>query len=397
MEGASTITIGGIALADLYKNQADDDVFDTSLVVGVGNDNYRISAPLTVEGPIRVTTAGGFYQIAGPTFAPPAFVQLTGIQSTAVAGAPATGAASANTGQAITLLGNGFTGGTLVQFDAQDDQGVNGTLTRTGTVNATGTQLTVIVPELARTGNVHVVGDPTTFALQIVPTLRSISGNITAGSTVVLEGTGLIEGGLTILIDGQTVTTKDVRNILDSDTLGFPNSVLDQQIVTLTVPVGVSAGVIQVITNGGSFRMRPAAVTATSTASFAAEIGDTLATAQALAVANNNQLTVSGAGLNISAALDVDLFSFTANAGDILNIEVLRTTGYGVLRLFNAAGTQLFLDSTISGPNNDAVMRNFIVPATGTYYLGISGYANTSYDPNVSNSGNNASYQVSTR
>jgi hypothetical protein len=237
---------------------------------------------------------------------------------------------------------------------------------------------------------VRVVGDSTTVALQIVPTLRSVSGSITPGSTVVLEGTGLIEGGLTITIDGQTVVTKDVRNILDNDTLGFPNSVLDQQIVTLTVPAGVSAGVIQVLTGGGSFRMKPGGSTTTTTVSFAAEIGDTLATAQALAVANNNQLTVNGAGLNINTALDVDMYSFTANAGDVLNIEAVRLGGFQVIRLFNAAGTQLFVDSSISGPNSDAVMRNFIVLATGTYYLGISGYNNNTYDPNVAGSGNNS-------
>jgi hypothetical protein len=150
--------------------------------------------------------------------------------------------------------------------------------------------------------------------------------------------------------------------------------------------------VIQVITNGGSFRIRAASATTASTASFATEVGDTLATAQALAVVNNNQLTVNGAGLNINAVLDVDMFSFTANAGDVLNIEVVRTTGFNVLRLFNAAGVQLAQDASLSGPNNDAVLRNFIVPVTGTYYLGVSGYANTTYDPTVANSGNNASY-----
>ncbi|MEQ1563152.1 MAG: hypothetical protein ABL935_07115, partial [Nitrospiraceae bacterium] len=137
MEGASTITIGGIALVDQYKNQSDDDVFDTGSVLGAGNDSYRLVAPLTVEGPIRITTAGGSYQFAGPVFGLPAFVELTGIVSAATSGAPTNaGVASANTGQTIVLTGNGFTSATLVQFDAQDDQGVNGTLTRTGTANA---------------------------------------------------------------------------------------------------------------------------------------------------------------------------------------------------------------------------------------------------------------------
>ena len=65
MEGASTITIGGVALADGYSNLADADVF------GVQNSVYRVVSPLTVEGPIRVSTAGGFDEIAGPSFGAP--------------------------------------------------------------------------------------------------------------------------------------------------------------------------------------------------------------------------------------------------------------------------------------------------------------------------------------
>jgi hypothetical protein len=170
MEGASTVTIGGVALLDAFTNQSDTDVS------GTRNGIYQLVAPLTVEGPIRVTTAGGFDQIPGPTFTAPAFVELTGLSALAPQGVTTNGAqASANTGQAIVLTGNGFTDSTLVQFDAQDDTGFNGTLTRTGTANAAGTQMTVIVPALARTGNVRVIGDnDTAIPLQIVPTLRSI-------------------------------------------------------------------------------------------------------------------------------------------------------------------------------------------------------------------------------
>ncbi|MEQ1563229.1 MAG: PPC domain-containing protein, partial [Nitrospiraceae bacterium] len=283
--------------------------------------------------------------------------------------------------------GNGFTSATLVQFDAQDDQGVNGTLTRTGTANATGTQLTVLVPELARTGTVRVVGSPTTLALQIVPTLRAVSGAITPGAQVMLEGTGLVEGSLTITIDGQLVTTKDVRNIVDNDTLGFPNGFLDQQLVQLTVPAGVSAGVIQVITTGGSARIRPVApVTLAPTLTLAIEVGDTLATAQGLTVNQNSQLTVNGSGLNINVNLDVDLFSFTGTAGDVLTVDVTRLTGTQRLRLFNAAGVELAADS-FSGPNSSPRLTNIILPASGIYYVGVSGSNNTAYDPTVVSSG----------
>ena len=77
MEAASTLTIGGVPFMDQYTNLADFDVF------GARNDTYRLIAPLTTEGPITVTTAGGSFTFPGPTFAPPAFVQVTGLQATA--------------------------------------------------------------------------------------------------------------------------------------------------------------------------------------------------------------------------------------------------------------------------------------------------------------------------
>jgi hypothetical protein len=382
MEGASTITIGGVARLDQFTNQSDTDV------TGTRNSSYQFVAPLTVEGPIRVTTAGGFHQIAGPTFTAPAFVELTGLTALAPQGAVANGAqASANTGQAIVLTGRGFTTSTLVQFDAQDDTGTAGTLTRTGTPNAAGTQLTVIVPALAKTGTVRVVGDTdTALALQIVPTLRSLGGTIVAGTQLILEGTGLIEGNLTITIDGRVVGTQDVRTILDNDTFGFPNGFLDQQLVQLTVPNLVTAGVVQVTTAGGSFTLRPATTVSQSGLVLATEVGDTLATAQALTVATNSQLAVTGAGLNINVNLDVDLFSVTANAGDVLTVDVTRLTGTQRLRVFNAAGVELAADS-FSGPNSSPQIRNLMVPVAGTYYLGVSGSNNTAYDPTVAGSG----------
>ena len=132
-----------------------------------------------------------------------------------------------------------------MQFAAQDDAGVSGVLTRSGTANANGTQLTVVVPALARTGLVRVVGDAdTALALQIVPTLRAVGGALTAGSTLVLEGSGLTQGDLTLTIDGVAIAAPEVRTIGDRGQ--------DQQVIVLTVPAGVSAGIVRVTTDGGT-------------------------------------------------------------------------------------------------------------------------------------------------
>ena len=95
---------------------------------------------------------------------------------------------------------------------------MEGLLHRTGTASNNGTRLTVQVPALAQTGEVRVIGSDTVLSLQIVPTLRSVGGTIATGNQIVLEGTGLTEGDLTVLIDGEAAFGLDVQTTADSTT-----------------------------------------------------------------------------------------------------------------------------------------------------------------------------------
>ena len=135
------------------------------------------------------------------------------------------------------LQGQGFTSQTLVQFAGLDDSGVAGTITRTGSASGDGKTLTIDVPALARTGLVHVLGAAASFQLQVVPTLRSIGGAVTAGNTIELEGTGLVNSELQIQIDGHSVGSFTVRTLVGCD---IGQSLDTQQLLTLTVPAGVA-------------------------------------------------------------------------------------------------------------------------------------------------------------
>ena len=395
MERASTITVGGIVIDDVTRTSPFDDV------TGTRNSSYAIRLPFAVEGPVRVETAGGFDEIAGPSFALPNFVEFDQLLATASAGLPAnSGTPSANTGQTITLVGRGFTSSTLVQFDGSDDAGADGLLTRTGTPSSGGTRLTVTVPALAKTGEVRVLGDrnSTVAQLQIVPILRAVGGDVTSGNTVLLEGTGLVENDLTLSIDGQNVATPDVETIFDRSR--------DQQVIVLTVPGGVSDGEINVTTSGGSYTLATAItlnaladVVTGETAGGAGDItGNTLGTALAVNLPSRSSVTIDPF---INTALDVDLYQFSFNAGDLLQIDVQGTgagtgnLGDSYLRVFDSAGNALAADDS-SGPSSDSRLK-FRVPTDGTYYLGVSGDANRTYDPNVSGSGTNGatgSYQL---
>src|SRR6185312_8421329 len=138
--------------------------------------------------------------------------------------------------------GQAFTGSTLVQFSAEDQSGTHGTVTRTGTPSGDGRSLTIAVPELARTGNVTVLGSNASFALQVVPLVRSVGGTVAAGNTIELETTGVTKGELSVKIDGQTATVVSVRDTVDINTGGITPAITGQQLVTVTVPSGVSAG-----------------------------------------------------------------------------------------------------------------------------------------------------------
>ena len=221
------------------------------------NSTYGdLVAPLGVEGPITVTTAGGSFTLPRPADPAPAFVDLTGVQATAAAGladrrddAVGERRAGDHAGRPRRSPRRPSCSSTRPTIAAR-----RACWRGPGTVvaNTNGTQLQVTVPLQARTGQVRVVGSAAAFPLQVVPVLRSVGGAAgTAGTRVVLEGTGLVEGGLTVSIDGKAAATPDVIAAFGGG--------IDQQVADLTVPAGVSAGVVTVTTAGGSFTLRPAA------------------------------------------------------------------------------------------------------------------------------------------
>ncbi|WP_404710694.1 Ig-like domain-containing protein [Sphingomonas sp. MMS24-J13] len=381
MAGASTITVGGVAIPELYGNQSNNQVS------GNANSDYRVTTGLTLEGPVRITTDGGYAEVSGPVFGAQPPVLFGGIQASAAAGAAADGAqASANAGQAITLVGQGFTSNTLVQFSATDDAGVSGVLTRTGQVGNNGTTLTVIVPALAKTGLVHVLGSDSAYNLQVVPLLRGVGGTIAAGNVIELEGTGLNPAELQIKIDGIAVGAFGVKTLFDNTDNSIGSSYLDQQILTVTVPTGVGAGAVTISTKGGSAAIKTgvgasAVLTALNPAS---DVGDTIATATALAIGLNQKQTVSASvGDGTQGALDIDLYKVVLGAGDQLNLT-LNSSNYSHLRIFDAAGTELSSQYFSYG---DTSSHLWSAPAAGTYYLGVSGYYNFGYDPTKAGTG----------
>jgi hypothetical protein len=85
-----------------------------------------------------------------------------------------------------------------------------------------------------------------------------------------------------------------------------------------------------------------------------------------------------------AGSADVDMWSFQATAGSSVTASTSLPGGGApmdtYMRLFDANGNQLAANDDGNG-NLYSLISNYVFAATGTYYLGISGYPNYSYNP----------------
>lgn len=90
---------------------------------------------------------------------------------------------------------------------------------------------------------------------------------------------------------------------------------------------------------------------------------------------------------------DVDIYNVSVIGGAVIDARTSLPSG-GVsmdtyMRFFNAAGTQVAFNDDCGGTLYSCV--TYQAPTTGTYYIGISGFPNSAYNPDVAGSGVNGS------
>ncbi|MCA9144379.1 MAG: tandem-95 repeat protein [Planctomycetales bacterium] len=121
---------------------------------------------------------------------------------------------------------------------------------------------------------------------------------------------------------------------------------------------------------------------------------------------NSPSFLVSGAiGDNqrhpVQKGLDVDLYRIQLFRGETISIDIdaeeIGSELDSMLRVFDAFGNQLAFDNATIAPSETS-RRNFrdpflsfTAPSSGTYFVGVSGQGNNSYDPNLEGSGVNSS------
>jgi hypothetical protein len=89
--------------------------------------------------------------------------------------------------------------------------------------------------------------------------------------------------------------------------------------------------------------------------------------------------------VRLDTPTDVDIARFEARAGQRVDFRQTRFANLR-LRLFDAAGRELAAATTSAFVQDDSLpdydlALDYTFPRTGTYYLGVSAAANTSYDP----------------
>lgn len=118
--------------------------------------------------------------------------------------------------------------------------------------------------------------------------------------------------------------------------------------------------------------------------------GNTMATAVDVGhdIGESELVTVNQfiGGLGEMGADDVDMFTFTAFLGTQFYFQTGAWGSYFTpdtyLRLFDDDGTVLAFDDD-GGVGTFSQIDDFVAPYTGRYYLGVSGYPNTTYDPST--------------
>ncbi|MCK4685959.1 MAG: PPC domain-containing protein, partial [Pirellulales bacterium] len=125
------------------------------------------------------------------------------------------------------------------------------------------------------------------------------------------------------------------------------------------------------------------------------EPNDSLSSATSVALSEGEGQFSGFIGDGDNQSADVDLYSLSLGAGDTLTVDIdarslsSRSNLDSYLRLFDGDGRQLARNDDANGSLDSFL--TYGVQADGTYFIGISAYGNSSYDPTVPGTGRNAS------
>ena len=237
---------------------------------------------------------------------------------------------------------------------------------------------------------IDVSPDPRTTSVSaiVVQFSRAVNGLDTADFSLTRDGTAVSLAGASV------TTTDNIRWTLAG--LDAATATAGGYVLTLDAS---GSGIVAV--DGGAARVTSASDTWTTQAATLVDAGDTLAKAAVLGITSGDVRLSGRIGDGSFGAKDVDLYKVTLAAGQTITIDIdARTLSGGstldsFVRLFNASGKQVAANDD-DGSSYDSLLA-FRAKTAGTYYVGISGYGNSGYNPTRAGSGRAGStgvYQV---
>jgi subtilisin family serine protease/subtilisin-like proprotein convertase family protein len=133
--------------------------------------------------------------------------------------------------------------------------------------------------------------------------------------------------------------------------------------------------------------------------SIGGEPNDSILQSTALNFNGSGTATIVGAtiGDGVHSNLDVDIYRLTVPIGGLITAQIdakslpSPSSLDSYLRLFDAGGNEITANDQFN--NTDSFIQ-FFVTTGGVYYLGVSGFPNTSYNPNLGGSGTSQSTGV---
>jgi len=309
------------------SNSTGPDVFgrNDSVLGSLPNGYVRLTIPLSAGafGAISVSTAGG--TSAAYT------VSLASITGVAFSGTPAdAGQASANAGQAITLVGAGLSTTTDVLLRFREVGGTVQMVRLSPTAAADdGSSATLVVPAYANGAfSLQILGSASQPLLQIVPTLTSFDQR----EDVLLYGSGLVENGSVYSFAGINVSDTDGNVDVYYDSVEQNRRA---QLNRTALPVH-GIGNVSVTTEGGT--SAPLALNVVQVNAEGSNLGDV-----AFDPANGtlwvSDYTSPGHLLRIDAATGLALQTLTLNAGDFGQTYSYNHTGLQILPAPMTLGT----------------------------------------------------------
>lgn len=338
-----------------------------------GRTTVDLGAP--GEGILTTDVGGGYTFIQGTSFAAPYTSGVLALMAAAnpFANSQTLKAALLNSVDPVaSLSGRTLTGGRLNAARAVADAQIAGPVVRTITP---GTQAALVSEILV---NFSEPIEQTTLNTARIELLRANGGSGFAGN----------ESPFT-LDQGQITLSSDRRTLR----IGIPGGSLPRDLFRLIIrgdAVRDSEGnFLNGTISGGRDQVYDFSVVAFQ---GVLEPNDSIATATPLVLnaSGGAELAELVLGDGATPTLDVDLFRVFASGPALISAQVTSRSLAGIVRLdtyvrlFDASGIQLAANDNFNGLDGRI---QFFVPAAGQYYIGVSSFPNTVYDPNTAGSG----------